>query len=201
MIPPVLHRCVPTVVPERWETFWRGWCDLHPGWGQVTWRDPLLPADFPITSPAWPHARAGAALAGLVRLEALWRDGGMFLDWDVRPVRPLDPLRSVTGGMFAAWEDDQHVPDAVFGCTPGHPAVEALLHAAVAATIAGASVWECSVGLFTTMLPGRDDATLLPRESFYPVHYSEERARPGASAAHVPGPDTYGVHEWAWSWR
>lgn len=200
MIPRILHRCVPAEVPDRYEEFWRGWLDLHPSWVGLTWQDPIHPALFPLSSPAWPHVRAGAALAGLVRLEALASHGGIFLDWDVRPVRPLDDLLEVRGGMFAAWEDDEHVPDAVFGCVAGHPAVVELRDLAIAGTIAGDSVWEVSVGLFTASLPRREDVTLLPSASFYPVHYSEERAHPGASAAHVPGPDTYGVHEWAWSW-
>lgn len=201
MIPTVLHRCVPEVVPPRWEDHWTRWCGLHPGWGHITWRDRIDPTMFPRTAHVWDRCRAGAALAGLVRLEALADLGGVFLDWDVRPCAPLHPLLAVPGGMFAAWEDDDHVPDAVFGCEAHHPAVEILLAEAVARTAAGASVWECSVGLFTEVLPGRDDVTLLPRESFYPVHYGVERAHPGSSAIHEAGPATYGVHEWAWSWQ
>jgi hypothetical protein len=200
MIPRRLVRCIPAEVPPRWEQHWQRWRAYHPGWEHLTIQDPIAPEAYPVTSPVWDRCRAGAALAGLVRLEELHARGGIFLDWDVRPARSLEPLLDPPGGMFAAWEDPNHVPDAVFGCEPGHPAVAALMELACAATAAGASVWECSVGLFTELLPDRPDVTLMGPESFYPVHYSTERAHPGASALHEPGPDTYGVHEWAWSW-
>lgn len=200
MIPARLHRCVPAAVPHRFDQHWLGWRALHPGWEHSTWQDPIDPALFPISSPAWSACRAGAALAGLVRLEAVLQHGGIFLDWDVRPAAPLDPLLACPGGMFAAWEDAEHVPDAVFGAEAGHPVVAELLAEAVALTLAGASIWECSVGLFTRRLP-QAGVTLLEPASFFPVHYSAERAQPGASAAHQPEPGTFGVHEWAWSWR
>jgi len=204
VIPRTLVRCVPEHVPTQHEDYWARWQGLHPGWGSITWQDPIDPDLFPISSHAWPHVRAGAALAGLVRLEALATWGGTYLDWDVRPARALDDLLGAPGGLWAAWEDAEHVPDAVFGCEAGHPIVVEMLHEAVAMTLAGEGIWETSVGLFTRYLPlaeRRGLATILPPESFYPVHYTTEREHPGASHAHVPGPNTYGVHEWAWSWQ
>jgi mannosyltransferase OCH1-like enzyme len=200
VIPRVLHRCVPADVPPRFADHWCRWLGLHHGWEAHTWQDPIDPAAFPLTRSAWSSCRAGAQLAGLVRLEAVYRHGGIFLDWDVRPVAPLDPLLDSPGGMFAAWEDDEHVPDAVFGAEPQHPVVGELLQQAVARTLSGADIWTCSVGLFSERLPG-SGVTLLPSSSFYPVHYSVERAQPGASASYVADEaTTFGVHEWAWSW-
>ena len=203
-IPTLLHRCIPEHVPPTFEDYWARWQGLHPGWGSISWQDPIDPDLFPVSSHAWPHVRAGAALAGLVRLEALATWGGIFLDWDVRPAKPLDDLLDAPGGLWAAWEDAEHVPDAVFGCEAGHPIVQEMLAEAVAMTVAGEGIWECSVGLFTRYLPlaeRRGLATLLPVESFYPVSYLIEREHPGACHAHEPGPNTYGVHEYAWSWK
>ncbi len=72
-IPRVLHRVVPAETPAVAEDWWRRLGELHPGWRMLTHRDPLDPADWPLTSPVWPRVRAGAQLADLVRLEALLR--------------------------------------------------------------------------------------------------------------------------------
>ena len=45
----------------------------------------------------------------------------MYVDQDVEPLRPLDPLLYVP--MFAAWEDANSVPNAVWGSVPEHTAL------------------------------------------------------------------------------
>ena len=79
-IPRILHRVVPEHSPEVAEQWWSRFGDLHPGWRRMTHRDPLDPADWPITSPHWDKVDSGAQLADLVRLEALYRWGGFYVD-------------------------------------------------------------------------------------------------------------------------
>ena len=83
MIPRILHRTVPAETAAEAEQFWAKAVALHPGWEHHTWRDPLDPAEFPITSPHWWRCMTGAQLAGLVRLEVLWNHGGIYIDSDV----------------------------------------------------------------------------------------------------------------------
>lgn len=199
MIPRILHRCVPEVVPDQYEAYWRAWCALHPTWDHMTHQDPLTPSLWPLTARAWPACHHGAQLAGLVRLEAIYRHGGIFLDWDVRPVgRSLEILLDVDGGAFVGWEDAEHIPDAVFGAEPGHPGVRECLDAAVEITLAGGGPWAAAVGVFTDVWTRRPDVTRLPPEAFFPVHYTD---RPGSrSFQPEAGDGVLGVHEWAWSW-
>jgi hypothetical protein len=75
--------------------------------------------------------------------------------------------------MFAAWEDDRCIPDAVFGAVADHPVLEDLLQHAIKNIAKGA--WESGPGGFTKLLPGRDDVVLLPPGAFYDVHYLEQR--------------------------
>jgi hypothetical protein len=46
VIPKILHRCVPEVVPDRYAEFWDRFCAMHPDWQHVTWQDPLNPDDW-----------------------------------------------------------------------------------------------------------------------------------------------------------
>jgi mannosyltransferase OCH1-like enzyme len=203
MIPTVLIRTVPAETSPEVEGYWSGAQALHAGWSFVTYRDPLDPALFPLTSPFWGRCGSGAQLAGLVRLEALWRLGGIYLDSDVQVFRSLDPLRSL--GCFAAWEDDDTLPDAVLGATPHHPAIRACIDLALERIQStstdwrtGNGAWSTGPGVTTTVLPFFDGVTCLGRESFYGVHYTEKhRLSDFDPDAH---PEAYGLHQWHGSW-
>ena len=113
--------------------------------------------------------RNGAQFADLIRLEALIRWGGVYVDQDVEPLRPLDVLLYVPA--FAAWEDANSVPNAVMGAVPEHPAMLACLELMIS-RLPG-DTWQSGPGVLTACLPGRSDVLLLPPGSFYPVHYRD----------------------------
>lgn len=196
-IPRILHRVVPEVTEPRVEGWWAKFEELHPDWTLMTHRDPLDPADWPLTSPHWDRVDSGAQLADLVRLEALLRWGGVYVDSDVQPLRPFDSLLGVP--MFAAWEDHRCVPNAVMGAVPGHPAVRACLELAIERL--GTGTWNAGPGVLTDLLPFRDDVLLLGPEAFYPVHYRDpQRDALMAEFDQREHPWTFGLHWYAGSW-
>lgn len=193
-IPRIFHRVVPEHTSEQVEAWWLQLQEQHRDWQFMTHRDPLDPAAWPETSGAWRYCRNGASLADLVRLEALWQWGGVYLDSDVEPHRSFAPLLPLE--CFAAWEDDKVVPNAVMGARPGHPAIRACIDQAVRAVRRG--TWEAGPGVTTKVLPGRPDVLLLPPGSFYPVHYRDpDRV---ALMAQKPPPWTFATHHYAASW-
>lgn len=200
MIPRRLIRTVPAATSAEADQFWAGAVDLHPGWDAVTYRDPIDPTAFPLTADLWPACTTGAQLAGLVRLEALWHHGGIYLDSDVELYRPLTPLLGVAA--FAAWEDANTIPDAVLGAEAAHPAIAACLDHArrVIEGQHGAwrDAWESGPGATTTIFPGRDDVLVLPPGSFYPYHYTAKHLRHHPHATDQPW--AFGAHHWAASW-
>lgn len=197
-IPPILHRVVPEVPDPRSEAWWIQFRQLHPDWTLLTHRDPLEPADWPETSGKWSACANGAQLADLVRLEALLRWGGIYLDSDVQPIRALDPLLPLSA--FAAWEDERTVPNAVMGAVPGHPAIRACLDLALS-RIPG-DTWQAGPGVTTQVFVGRSDVLLLPPESFYPVWYRDPdrdaKMRDFDPRRH---PATFVVHHYWYSWK
>lgn len=194
-IPRVLHRTVPARTPAKVDAWWRLAGELHPGWTLLDHRDPLDPAEWPETGDLWPECTSGAQKAGLIRLEALWRWGGIYIDSDVELYRSLEPLLGTRA--FAVWEDQKVVPDAVLGAVPKHPAVKTMLALAREAVLAGGGAWASGPGVTTAVLPGRDDVLLLPPGSFYAVHYTEKhRLRTRGD----PAPWEFGAHHWHHSW-
>lgn len=203
MIPRLLHRVIPATVSRQTQRFWAAARQLHPGWEARTHQDPLTPAEWPITAPVWDRCTSGAQLAGLVRLEALARYGGIYLDSDVEVYRSLDPLRHTCA--FAAWEDADTVPDAILGATPNHPAILDCLALALlrirggdANWRTGAGTWATGPGVTTTVLPGRNDILLLPPGAFYPYHWADRDRRYDDHRKAQPW--CFAAHHWAASW-
>jgi len=196
-IPKTLHRVVPERVDQRAERWWAQLEKLHPNWAMVTWRDPLRPEDFPLTSSKWQHAENGAQLADMVRLEVVLRNGGIYVDEDVEPFRSMEPLIQVSA--FAAWEDARTVPNAVFGAIPWHPAIQSALDLCLS-RIPGPT-WDAGPGVFTDLFPKRSDVLLLPSEAFYPVHYRDpERELKMDNFDPGKHPATFVLHRYAGSW-
>ncbi len=194
MIPPILHRTVSAETSAEVEDFWARACELHPDWHHYTWRDPLEPADFPRSSPHWDRCTSGAQRAGLIRLEALYISGGVYIDSDLELYRPLDPLLSLS--CFAGWEDPRTVPDFVIGAESGRSILLELLETAITRLDKGP--WESGPGVFTELLPGRADVLLLPPGSFAPYHYTEKHRRHEDHRSAQPW--AFGAHHWHHSW-
>lgn len=193
-IPRILHRVVPEKTTTEVEAFWTRFQALHPGWEFMTHRDPLDPAAWPLTARGWGSCSNGAQLAGLIRLEALYRWGGIYVDSDCEPFRSLEPLLPLRA--FAAWEDAKVVPDAVLGAEPEHPAIRACIDLALRKLKAGA--WASGPGVTTAILPRRADVTVLPPGVFYPYHYTEKNRRGEDFATAQPW--AFLAHHWAGSW-
>lgn len=205
MIPRILFRTVPEVTDEQTEAWWAASVEMTPGWQHITYRDPIDADQFPVTAANWDRCTSGAQRAGLIRLEALTRHGGVYLDSDVELWRPIDHLLHVPG--FAAWEDVHTVPDAILGFEPGHPVLPVLLAEAVDRIPDGA--WESGPGVTTRNLQGRDDVLLLPPQSLYPYHWN--RASKRMHDTRYPhgrrniedlkrAPYALGAHHWRASW-
>ena len=198
MIPRRLVRTVPEKVDSEQERLWRVACTLHPDWEHVTWRDPVNPDAFPLTSPYWDECESGAQLADLIRAEDLLHRGGIYIDSDVEMLKPFDTLCGLEG--FAGWEDYLYIPNAVMGFRPGHPALTEVVALAIAKRHTG--TWHAGVGVTTQVFRSRTDMTLLPPGSFYPVHWKDaHKGLVNWSDAARENPWAFCLHRYKASWH
>lgn len=196
MIPKIIHRTTVAEPSDEAEHYWAQFGDLYAGtdWELRSWTEPLDPAEFPLTARLWPRCQNGAQKAGLVRLELLWRFGGVYVDSDVEPVNRFDPLTTVP--LFAGWEDETTIPDAVLGAVPKHPVIKACINEAARRIRRNQNAWYTGPGVVTRLLPKRG-ALLLPPGAFYPYHYL---AKTDKVTAETAAPWVYCIHHWAGSW-
>lgn len=195
-IPAILHRIAIGPVPEDAKRFWEKFAVLHPAWELRSHADPFDPLEWPLTSWAWPFVTHPAQQADLMRLEALWRDGGIYVDWDIEPYRPFGNLLALE--CFAAWAEPTKVANGVMGARPGHPAIAEALDAALQRFVLNRkNIMASGPNAVTDTFRGRSDVLLLSPESFYSQPLSKRgEAMPDFSDR----PWAYGIHHMHASW-
>ena len=163
----------PKPIPELFETWWRGFQELHPGWEFVTIRDAEEP-DF-ITSELeaiYHDADTYAGRSDVLRLLVLHQLGGVYVDTDVMPLRSFEPLLAEST-PFAAQRSKKSFESAVIGCPAEHPAMTLALfilpkwywaHQGHAASV------RTGPAFLSHAWFGRPDVRHLPPRTFYPYN-------------------------------
>jgi mannosyltransferase OCH1-like enzyme len=193
MIPRIIHRTLPAEPRLDVDGIWQTVVSNSEGWDFRTYQSPRNAADWPITGHAFGKCVDRAMESNLVRFEALWVHGGVYLDSDVSLVRSLEPL--LDSNMFVAFEDMEWIGTAVVGAVPRHPAVRDALDAMVAHVVSGRARSTCP-RIVTPLWKGREDINVLAPESFYPVPFRSRNAPQDWSGK----PNVFGVHHWHGSW-
>lgn len=130
-IPRILHQVwVGSPVPPWVQRNWDLWDAMYPDWDVWRWTDD--------NSNEWPLSRLAAkrglphvvVLADLIRLEQVWKFGGVYTDSDMIPLRKMDALVGTRPGWLsqAGWASDRPVEmnNAAFGLPQHHPFLAAV---------------------------------------------------------------------------
>lgn len=149
-------------------------------------------------------------VANYVRMAALERFGGIYLDHDIELVKSFDPM--LGDGFFAGFQTmdataKDIVNNAVIGAEPGHHIPRRVL-AALSAMSGAAEVGSgTGPGMLSKVLREAGDpapqaeplawdgATLYPPRYFYPYEWTEE------FDPSCVRPDTVAIHYWAATWK
>lgn len=134
MIPRILHRIwIGGPMPEPFVEFGRQWQKIQPDWIFMEWTDPqsfpqLQNQDLFDNAPSitfdWKRFQAD-----LLRLELLYLIGGVYVDTDVQPLKPLDRLLHQTG-CFLGWSPNKGpggkilATNTVIGAVVEHPFIK-----------------------------------------------------------------------------
>lgn len=205
MIPRILHQFwVGPPMPSAYREFAAGWRRLHPAWDYRLWTEDELPplrnrALYDAASELWPDAvnLQRQFRSDVLRYELLEQFGGVWVDTDFEPRKPLDGLLAGVS-CFAAWEiQDSSLCNAIMGAEPGHPFVERLvdgLPASTAAVAAKGPVHASGPRYITAQYRAHPDGvTVFDAPLFYPYGCSREAIR---TARRKTFPEAYAIHHW-----
>ncbi|MEX2620150.1 MAG: glycosyltransferase, partial [Egibacteraceae bacterium] len=125
-IPKIVHRIWVEgsgLLPHEYAEAGEEWREMHPDWELMQWTVPPFPLQ---NQDAWDYAPPEDALrwrADVLRLELLLEYGGVYVDMDVIPLRPLDVLMDDSawaGYSPDRWKGQQVVTNAIMAAEPGH---------------------------------------------------------------------------------
>lgn len=192
LIPKIIHFVLPQVQSPNQMKAVDLARQLHPTWDIKLWVDPIDPTGWELGH-LYGSARSGAQLADLVRLDVVYRYGGIYIDSDVHLTKPLDPFLGFNS-LFCS-EDGALLTNAVFGSPKHSPIIHGIIEELKRTEIDWSYPPNQTTGpqLFSRCLRMNTEITLVPRETFYPYNWNE--------VASPPLPTTYGTHLWDGSWK
>jgi len=128
-----------------------------------------------------------ASISNVVRLHAVHKHGGIWLDADFEPVKPLDIL--FEWGDAVCEQEDGRLCQAYFQAVAGSPWISWQMKAIRSAAGLGASA-----GVDVMTAAPRENVTILPRELMYSYWHDTPEDKRKVS------PEALMVHKWAKSW-
>lgn len=200
MIPRLIHQMwMGGPMPALWAEYREKLVALHPNWNFRLWTEADL--QFRLwhnqtlidraeqISPMAPYQ----FISDVVRYEVLLEFGGVWVDIDFDPQKPLDELCNGKEA-WVAYEDGVWVNNAVMGMAQEHP----VMREAVDGLAGNVGQFRPSVGnthksgpQYLTPLILAHEVHIYPKEYFYPYLWNE-LDREGELF-----PDAYMVHRWA----
>lgn len=200
MIPRVLHAWWGGPrMPDAGRSSLAAWQEIHPDWELKLWTPETTPRlrhqdlyDDP--EKFSPKSNVWQWKSDLARYEILLDEGGVYIDCDLEPLRPIDEL--LTESAFIAKECDRFVNNAFIGCEPGNAFLADVvkgLRRSVLAQPRSRLNKQVGAHYLTALLQRHPDVRVLPREMVYPVHWSNWQ---DAYAADADWGDAFTVHTW-----
>lgn len=214
MIPNIIHYCWfgENELPAHYKAFIDEWQELHPSWTIKRWDETNSPMDLAYMQNAKKH-KNWANMSNLVRFYVLLKEGGIYLDTDMKVIKPLRPL--ATDNCFFGFEsgtegnDEFWVNNAICGAIPGHRFIEMCFENIQTRFDGSEPANESAPKIVTTLLReayglnsyGKqvlEDVVLYPKEFFYPIDYNETYKT--KEIEHHIYPESFAVHMWGRSW-
>ena len=193
MIPKIIHYCWFGNKPKsplilKCIESWKQHCNDY---NIIEWNETNFDiASHPFTAKMYSEKRF-AFVADYVRLVALSRDGGIYLDTDMLLLKPLDTL--LTTELLLGKESAEFISCGMIGATAHNPFIDTML--TVYDTIKEVRPNPVIMTeLYNTTHP--TSTTVMPPHAFYPYDADHIHEYRGQSL----GNDVYGIHLWNYSW-
>ena len=183
MVPKIIHQIWVgrDPLPDDFASYVETWKRNHPGWEHRLWTEESIPADLRRPE-ALERIRHPAERADILRLELLWRHGGVYVDTDFECLRPLDPHIG-DAEFFTAYlkpknivKARERVNNAFIGSVPAHPLLDRALDELEPQEWHGFDKSASGSEFFNALVKQFPDVQILPAELIYPNTPAQEKA-------------------------
>jgi mannosyltransferase OCH1-like enzyme len=170
LIPRIFHQIWvgPEPFPEEYARHQETWLHHHPDWELRFWTEKNLPA------PGDLRRREGSELlrspwerSDVLRLELIWRFGGVYVDTDFECLRSIEPLIEDTD-FFIGLVNSRRVNNALFGAVAGHAVLDHALEKIRPREFPGYDKAATGARFLDRLLDKQPGVTFFDRELFYP---------------------------------
>jgi inositol phosphorylceramide mannosyltransferase catalytic subunit len=168
VIPHILHQVWvgPDPFPKEFADYQKTWLRHNPGWELRFWTEENLPDD--VRRPeVLERLRTPAERSDVLRLDVLWRFGGVYVDTDFECRRPIDDLISDVD-FFIADLKPGRTNNAVIGAVAGHPILDRALREARFREFIGYDKEGTGPLFLNRLLKDYPDIKVFPPPMFYP---------------------------------
>jgi hypothetical protein len=206
LIPKTIHYCWFGGGPksELIQKCMNSWQQALPDYAIKEWNEHNSPLDSDYARRACSE-KAWAFLADIVRLHALYTEGGIYLDTDVKVLKEMDPLLgdSLFLGFQLKQENIDWVGTSIIGSISGHPFLKIWMDRTLKCFVDKGgfnrgpmlitSILK-EMGLNHYGLQQVGGVKLYPIEHFYPYSWFERLSQDAVKE------ETFCIHHWAGSW-
>jgi Glycosyltransferase sugar-binding region containing DXD motif len=183
LVPKIIHQIWvgPDPLSDEFAGYVETWRRNHPGWEHRLWTEGNLPTDLRHPE-ALERIRHPAERADMLRLELLWRHGGVYVDTDFECRQSMEPYIG-DAEFFTAYlkpknvvKARERVNNAFIGSVPGHPLLERALDELRPQEWYGFDKSASGSDFFNALVKQFPDVYILDAELVYPNSPAQEEA-------------------------
>ena len=159
----------PKKIPELFEKWWLGFQDIHPDYDFISIRD-LSDIKIPEhLKDVYNSVDSYAGQSDILRLLALYKYGGIYIDTDMMPLKSFDPLLN-DPRLFIGLRSGKSFANGVIGCQKNDYAIQEALDVLpkwFKMNIGKSDCIKTGPKFVSNVWFGREDINHLPIEYFY----------------------------------
>jgi mannosyltransferase OCH1-like enzyme len=148
-------------IPEEYVAYRQSWLRHHPDWELRLWTEETLP-DSLRRPEAAERLRVPAERSDILRLEVVWRYGGVYLDTDLECLGPIGELIG-EAPFFTAVTGSDTADSYLFGAVARHPILDHALNQIRPQTSYGFKKTKTGPSFLDSVLADQPDEILLLR--------------------------------------
>lgn len=195
-------------LPFKYMEITNKWKSLHPGWGYKLWNDSNIKELFPLYNQKYfDESNNLAEKADILRLEVLYRFGGIYVDVDYECAKSFDTLAhcyTFFAGVEPLDASAFYIGNAIIGSSAGHSilkhCIENIKLHRHEKTIPKRTGPARLTESFCAMSKDLNDLVIaFPATYLYPLAYSLRHNK--LSKDYYLKKESLGVHYWTGSWK